>query len=149
LGRLELRGRVALVTGAARGIGLATAQELHARGASVALVGLDAHATAQAAHDVGERTLGVGADVTDPAAVEEVVGRAVESFGGLDVCVANAGVAPRAATVLAMDAGAFERVIEVNLLGAYRTARAAVPHVIARGGHVSVVASIYVFLTAC
>jgi NAD(P)-dependent dehydrogenase (short-subunit alcohol dehydrogenase family) len=71
--------------------------------------------------------------------------RAVATFGGLDVCVANAGIAPAASTVRAADPEIFERVVEVNLLGSYRTVRAALPHVAGRGGHISIVSSIYAF----
>lgn len=74
----------------------------------------------------------------------------VERLGALDVVVANAGIAPPARPVSAMDPRVFERVIEVDLLGVWRTVRPALPHVIARRGHVVVVASIYAFLNgAC
>jgi NAD(P)-dependent dehydrogenase (short-subunit alcohol dehydrogenase family) len=101
--RYDLQRKVALVTGAARGIGLETAKALAARGASVVLVDLDAGAAQRAAAEVHDtRALGIGADVTDRAAMQRAVAGAVERFGGLDVVVANAGIAPRAATVRAM-----------------------------------------------
>jgi NAD(P)-dependent dehydrogenase (short-subunit alcohol dehydrogenase family) len=144
--RLNLSGKVALVTGAARGIGLETARALAARGASVVLVDLDAAQAERAAaqvHDV--RALGLGGDVTDRAAMQRAVARAVERFGGVDVVVANAGIAPRAATMRAMAPESFERVVDVNLLGVARTVDAALPEIVRRGGHVVVIASIYAF----
>jgi len=133
MARYELQGKVALVTGGARGIGLATARGLHARGASVAIVDLRREAAEEAAAGIdATRALGLEADVSDAEAVEEAVEATVERFGGLDVVVANAGIATRATTALAMDPDAFERVLDVNLLGVWRTVRAALPHVVAR-----------------
>jgi NAD(P)-dependent dehydrogenase (short-subunit alcohol dehydrogenase family) len=144
--RYDLRGKVALVTGAARGIGLETARALGARGASVVLVDLDAGAAERAAAQVHDaRAMGVGADVTDRAAMQRAVAGAVERFGGVDVVVANAGIAPRAATMRAMAPESFERVVDVNLLGVARTVDAALPEIVRRGGHVVVIASIYAF----
>lgn len=142
---LPLPGRIALVTGAARGIGLATARTLHDRGASVVMLDLDPAAASEAAADVGERALGVGGDVTDPAATRAAVAQAIERFGGLDIAVANAGIAPGAATVRAMPGEAFERVLDVNLNGVYHTVAAALPQVSERGGHVALIGSIYSF----
>lgn len=142
----DLTGRVALVTGAARGIGLETARLLHQRGGSVALVDLDQAATERAAAEIGpERTLGLAADVTDVPSIEAATAATVERFGGLDVVVANAGIGPPTATNRVVDPAAYERVIEVNLLGVWRTVRAALPQVVERRGHVVVVASVYAF----
>lgn len=141
----DVNGKVALVTGGARGIGLETARALHDRGASVAIVDLDAGDAQKAAQDVGPRALGFGADVTDLGAMEHVVEQIVAQLGDLDVVVANAGIAPKPATVCAMDPEQFDRVIEVNVLGVHRTVHAALPRVIASRGHVVVTASIYAF----
>lgn len=141
----SLAGKVALVTGAQRGIGFATAQALVARGARVALADLDADATEAAAASLGGAALGIGADVTDRDRMAAVVGEVVEQFGGLDVVVANAGIAPPTQTVRASPEEVFERVIEVDLLGVYRTVKPSLPHVIERGGHVVVVASVMAF----
>lgn len=143
----DLSGKVALVTGGARGIGFATAQALSDRGASVVIVDLDA-ASAEAAaarlHD--SRALGLAADVTDRAAMQRAVATTVERFGGLDVVVANAGIASRGATFRATSTETFDRVIDVNLMGVVRTVEAALPQIVARQGHVVVVASVYAFI---
>ena len=139
-------GKVALVTGAARGIGFETARLLHERGASVAIVDLDQDEAEAAAAKIGERTVAIAADVTDREAIGAAVEATVERFGGLDICVANAGVAPKAGTIRVTDEEHFERVLEIDLLGVVRTVRAALPHVVERQGHVVVVASVYAFL---
>lgn len=143
----DVNGKVALITGAARGIGFETARLLHERGASVVLVDLDAEQAEAAAGRIGgDRVLGLGADVTDSAAMETTVARAVERFDGLDVVVANAGIGPPAATNRVVDPEQYERVIEVDLLGVWRTVRAALPHIVERRGHVVVVASVMAFV---
>lgn len=141
----SLSGKVALVTGGARGIGFATAKELAARGAKVIILDLHDDAVEQAAAQLGGAAIGIAADVTDRDAMDDAVATAVERFGGLDVIVANAGIASRAATALAAEPDQFERVIEVNLLGVWRSVRAALPEITRRQGHVVVVASIYAF----
>jgi NAD(P)-dependent dehydrogenase (short-subunit alcohol dehydrogenase family) len=142
---LDLEGKVALITGAARGIGLGTATALHARGASVVLVDLDGDATAKAAAGVGERALGLAGDVTDRASLDAAVAQAVERFGGIDVVVANAGISPRAQTARVYDTDLWEKVIEVNLLGVWRTVKACLPQVVERQGHLVLLSSIYAF----
>jgi NAD(P)-dependent dehydrogenase (short-subunit alcohol dehydrogenase family) len=144
----DVAGKVALVTGAQRGIGWETARILHSRGASVALVDLDEDLAKEAAARIAAdaRVIGIGADVTDRDAMDAAVEATVEAFGGLDVVVANAGIAPPTATVRVIDEEAFERTVEVDLLGVWRTVRAALPQVTERGGHVVVVASVYAFM---
>jgi NAD(P)-dependent dehydrogenase (short-subunit alcohol dehydrogenase family) len=142
-----LQGKVALITGGARGIGLGIAQAFIARGAVVALVDLEAEEVQRSAASLGaDRAIGIGADVTDSAALEAAVAATVERFGGIDVVVANAGIAPIPNTARNMDPVEFERVVEVDLLGVYRTVRAALPQVIERRGHVVLVSSVYAFL---
>jgi NAD(P)-dependent dehydrogenase (short-subunit alcohol dehydrogenase family) len=142
----DLKNKVALVTGAARGIGFETARALVSRGASVAVVDLQANAaTAAAAQLDYARAIGLAADVTDRVAMRQAVATTVERFGGLDVVVANAGIASTAATFRAMSTETFDRVIDVNLLGVVHTVEAALPEIIRRKGHVVVIASIYAF----
>jgi NAD(P)-dependent dehydrogenase (short-subunit alcohol dehydrogenase family) len=145
--RYQLQGKVALITGGARGIGLGIAQAFTARGARVALLDLEADEVQGSAATLGsDRAVGIAADVTDAAALQAAVATTVQHFGGIDVVVANAGVAPTPNTALRMDPAEFERVVEVDLLGVYRTVRAALPEVIARRGQVVVVSSVYAFL---
>jgi NAD(P)-dependent dehydrogenase (short-subunit alcohol dehydrogenase family) len=142
----DLNGKVALVTGAARGIGYETARQLHMRGASVAVLDLDPEQAREAAERIGERAIGIGADVTDHGAMMEAVTEVVERFGGLDVAVANAGIAQSSvATIRGIGAEEWERVFEVDLLGVWRTVRAALPQIVERKGHIVVTGSVYSF----
>jgi NAD(P)-dependent dehydrogenase (short-subunit alcohol dehydrogenase family) len=142
-----IAGKVALVTGGAKGIGWETARLLHARGASVALVDLDSEETERSAAAIGsERTLALTADVRDADAVERAVADTVDRFGGLDIPIANAGIAPETRTMRTADPALFERVLDINLNGVWHTVRASLPHVVDRRGHVVVIASVYAFL---
>jgi NAD(P)-dependent dehydrogenase (short-subunit alcohol dehydrogenase family) len=136
-----ISGQVVLVTGAARGIGATAAKQLAARGAKVALVGLEPDELAKVAADCGPDAAWFEADVTDAAAIEAAVQGAVQRFGGIDVVIANAGIAT-GGSVLNIDPAAWERVVEVNLFGSWRTIRAALPHVIERRGYVLQIASV-------
>src|ERR1700720_4474968 len=129
----SLTGKVALVTGSARGIGYETARHMHVRGASVAVLDLDAAEAREAAERIGERAIGIGADVTDHGAMMAAVAETVERFGGLDVAVANSGIAQsRLMTTRAISTEEWERVFEVDLLGVWRTCRAALPQIVER-----------------
>jgi NAD(P)-dependent dehydrogenase (short-subunit alcohol dehydrogenase family) len=134
-------GQAVFITGAARGIGAESARRLAAKGAKVALVGLEPEQLEAVAAQCGPEAIWIEADVTDSAALESAVSEAVERFGGLDCVMANAGVgSPGFAR--SIDPDHWERVIEVNLLGVWRTVRACLPHVIERRGYVLVVASL-------
>jgi NAD(P)-dependent dehydrogenase (short-subunit alcohol dehydrogenase family) len=143
----DLNGKVALVTGAARGIGYETARQIHLRGASVAVVDLDPGQAREAAERIGARAIGIGADVTDEGAMQAAVAETVERFGGLDVVVANAGIAPaKMSTVRGIAGEEWERVFAVDMLGVWRTVRAALPQIVERRGHVVVTSSVYAFV---
>jgi NAD(P)-dependent dehydrogenase (short-subunit alcohol dehydrogenase family) len=143
----DLNGKVALVTGAARGIGFETARQIHLRGGSVAVVDLDPEQAGEAGDRIGERAIGIGADVTDQAAIMRAVSETVERFGGLDVAVANAGIAQsKMATVRGIGTEEWERVFDVDMLGVWRTVRAALPQIVERKGHVVVTSSVYAFV---
>ena len=142
----DLTGKVALVTGGARGIGFETARQLHLRGASVAVLDLRAEEAREAADRIGPRAFGVGADVTDEGGMLAAVAAVVDRFGGLDVAVANAGIAPPTITTArTMPGEEWKRVVDVNLIGAWHTARAALPQVSERGGQIVFIGSIYSF----
>src|SRR4051794_25671871 len=142
-----LNGKVAFVTGAGRGIGFETARQMHGRGASVAIVDIDAQHAMEAAGLIGERTIGIAADVRDPGQIDAAVEATIERFGGIDVGVANAGIAPKRATTTRTAAiEDWERIIDVNLLGVWRTCRAVLPQVVERRGHLVLVASVYAFV---
>lgn len=136
----ELEGRRILVTGAARGIGAALAERLHARGARVALAGLEEERLAEVAARCGGAAWAY-CDVTERAQVEAAVRVAVDALGGLDVVVANAGVAAQLPLVDG-DPAVFERTLAVNLLGVYYTLRAAGPHISHREGYALPIASL-------
>ncbi len=142
----DLNGKVAMVTGGARGIGFATAKALARRGASVVIVDLDESAAQAAAQQLPAEALGIAADVCDRAAMQRAVATTLERFGGLDVVVANAGVASRGATFRAMSTESFERVLDVNLSGVWRTVDAALPQIVAHHGHIVVISSVYAFV---
>src|SRR3954447_1875770 len=136
-----LTGKTVLITGAARGIGASAARECAARGANVALVGLEGEELERTAAACGPNAAAFEANVTDRAAVDAAVAEAVDRFGGLDAVVANAGIAG-GGPVRTYHPDAFTRVIEVNLLGVHRTIYATLPHVIERRGYVLPVASL-------
>ena len=143
-----LHDKVILITGAGGGIGAACARAFHAAGARLVLTDATlAPAAALAAQLGNERTLALALDVTDRAAADVVVAEAVHRFGGIDMVFANAGIAADPPTTIAkMDERLFEKVIEVDLLGVWRTVRACLPQIIERRGHVLITASIYAFL---
>lgn len=137
----DVRGRTVLITGAARGIGFEAAQRLYARGANLALVGLEPELLEQRAAELGDRAAAFPADVTDWEGLQRAVDGTVARFGGIDVAIANAGLAA-VGSVMGEDIASFERTIEVNLLGVWRTNRVVLPHVVARQGYVLNIASL-------
>ncbi len=136
MGKLE--GKTALVTGGGRGIGRGIAIEFAREGADVAInYRRDreaAEATAAEVRGLGRRAVALQADVAEREAVDAMVAQAVEFLGRLDIAVANSGVAARVASVAKTDPGEWRRVIGTDLEGAFWTARAAIPHVVAQKG---------------
>jgi NAD(P)-dependent dehydrogenase (short-subunit alcohol dehydrogenase family) len=141
----SLQGKTVLITGAARGIGADAARRVAARGARVSLVGLEPGELATVARDCGSDALWFEADVTDSAALESAITATAQRTGGIDVVVANAGIAA-GGPVRYMPDETFRRVIEVNLLGVWSTIRLSLPHVIDSRGYVLPVASLAAIL---
>ena len=143
---LGLSGKVAIVTGASRGIGRAIALSLAAEGCKVVLAARGAVDLESAVDEVrahGAEARGVVADVSDGAAVAALVNEAVSAFGGLDIVVNNVG-GSGARDFAGADEADFQAILDRNLFPAVRVSRAALPHLRARGGGVIVViASIY------
>ena len=132
-----LVGKSAIVVGAANGIGRATALAFAAAGAHVSCADIEepgAKTTAVGIEKGGGHALPVLLDVTDSASCRAAVAATVERFGGLDVLLYGAADSDRTATVLEMDEAAWDRVIRINLTGAFLMAKAAIPAMIARGG---------------
>jgi NAD(P)-dependent dehydrogenase (short-subunit alcohol dehydrogenase family) len=136
----SLVGRTVLVTGAARGIGERVARLAAARGARVALIGLEPDRLREIADDLGSRTSWWEADVRDAASLRTAIEGCAATMSGIDFVVANAGVVAYG-TVRQADEASFERVLDVNLVGVFRTLKYATPHLERSRGHVLVVAS--------
>ncbi len=145
----SLQGKVVLITGGARGIGAEVARRLHKKGAKLVLTDLDKDELAALAAELGgeDQVLTVVADVRDLPAMQAAAEQAVERFGGIDVVVANAGIASYG-SVLQVDPAAFKRVLEVNLLGVFHTVRATLPALIERRGYALIVSSLAAFAAA-
>ncbi|WP_236790529.1 SDR family oxidoreductase [Amycolatopsis sp. GM8] len=137
----NVNGKVVLITGAARGIGAGLAERLAARGAKVALVGLEAEEQQRVADRIGPSARAWEADVTDWDALEKATAGVVGHFGGIDIVIANAGIATTG-FVRSIDRAAFEKVLEVDLLGVWRTFRVTLPHVIERKGYLLAISSL-------
>jgi NAD(P)-dependent dehydrogenase (short-subunit alcohol dehydrogenase family) len=137
----EISGRTVFITGAARGIGAAAAERLHRRGANVVLVGLEPQLLEENAERLGERAAFYEADVTDYEAMQEAVAFAVDRFGGIDVAIANAGIA-FTGTLAGSPVEHVERTLAVNLLGVWRTDRAVLPEIRKSRGYLLNIASL-------
>jgi len=137
----SVNGKVALITGGANGIGAEVARRLHTKGAKLVLTDLDDGKLKEVAAALGEdRVLTAVADVRDLSAMQAVVDKGIERFGGIDIVMANAGIAT-SGSVLVVDPQAFKTLIDVNVVGVFHTVRAALPSVIERRGYVLIVSS--------
>lgn len=140
-------GQVAVVTGAARGLGRGLAGELVRRGASVVLADLQEEAAQEAARELageGAEVESAVVDVADPDAMHALARRVLDRFGRLDLVVNNAGVVPSGAKPMwEADLQEWRRTVDVNLFGVLHGVRAFVPHLVAAGrGHVINIASL-------
>ncbi|MEM8822776.1 MAG: SDR family NAD(P)-dependent oxidoreductase [Pseudomonadota bacterium] len=130
---MELSGKVAVVTGAAQGIGRACAMRLAAEGASVVVADVDEAEGQAAAVEIGDRALFVATDLRDFAAVQAMADAAEAQFGGVDILVNNAAVALNG-VVDEIDEDRWTAVIDLNLTGVWRAMRVCAPQMRARGG---------------
>ncbi|GGV68947.1 MULTISPECIES: SDR family oxidoreductase [Streptomyces] len=137
----SLEGKVAVVTGAARGVGELLARKLSARGAKVALVGLEPDALKQVAERLHGESAHWYADVTDHETMARVAAEVEEHFGRVDIVVANAGVAT-GGPFTDSDPVSWRRVIEVNLIGSAVTGRAFLPALLRSRGYLLQIASL-------
>jgi 3-oxoacyl-[acyl-carrier protein] reductase len=148
----KLAGLTALVTGGGRGIGRGIVLEFAREGADVAINfrrdKAAAEATADEVRALGRRATVIQADVSEREAVERMMAEAVAFLGHLDIAVANSGVASRFAPVAEVDPTEWRRVLATDLDGAFWTARAAVPHIVARRGVFLFISSVGADMTA-
>ena len=145
MNQLDLKRRVAVVTGGAQGIGYATAQRMLQSGASVVLWDMDAPLLAQASESLGQlgRVGTALVELTDEAAVADAAAQAVADFGRIDILVNNAGITGGNASTWELPPEMWRRVIEVNLIAPYLTCRAVVPQMLKQGyGRIVNVASV-------
>mgnify|MGYP001580796016 CR=1 FL=1 len=137
---MRFRGKVALVTGAAKGIGEATALAFSREGAAVGIVDLDearGREVARAAESASGKGAFLACDVADEADVQAAIRQAVDRWGRLDILVNNAGIYMQA-DVLGSSLGDWERILAINLTGAFLCTKHAVPAMLATGGGVIV-----------
>jgi NAD(P)-dependent dehydrogenase (short-subunit alcohol dehydrogenase family) len=131
----KLDGKVAIITGAAGGIGAATTRLFVDEGASVMMVDLDEEQLAAVADDIGSDKVAIqAADVSDAEQVEAYVDETVDAFGGLDIMFANAGTEGVVKPLTEVEDEDFQGVLEVNLKGAWYAIKYAAPRMLERGG---------------
>lgn len=144
MSRKTLEGKVALITGSSRGIGLASAREMARRGASVVL-NARGEERLEKAHaelvEAGFNAAAIPCDVSDPDACKAMVDFAVDEFGRLDIILNNAGVSMRS-ELAELDAETCRNVVDVNMLGCIYPTLYAVPHIKETKGHVLFISSI-------
>lgn len=136
-----LRGRTAVVTGAARGLGEAVARELAARGARVALLGLEEDALARTSGELSTASHHWHVDITDDHAMARAAEEVRQRLGSVSVVVANAGVA-EGGPFVGSDPDTWRRVIDINLVGSAITARSFLPQLLDTHGHYLQIASL-------
>ena len=122
----SLEGKIALVTGGNSGIGLATAKAFHANGARVVIAGRDRETLEAVAQEMGHDVLAVQADITQLSEIDQLMTRAHETFGNLDILFVNAGIF-KGAPLEEVDEAAFDEMLNANFKGAYFTVQKALP----------------------
>lgn len=144
----SVAGKTVFITGGARGVGAEVARRLHRRGARLVLTDLDEAPLAELRDGLGgDRVHTVVADVRDLPAMEAAAASAVERFGGIDIVMANAGIATYG-SVLQVDPQAVRTLMDVNVMGVFHTVRATLPSVLDRRGYVLIVSSLAAYAAA-
>lgn len=144
----SVAGKTVFITGGARGVGAEVAQRLHGRGANLVLTDLDRTPLTELRDQLGgDRVHTVAVDVRDLPAMEDAAAGAVDRFGGIDVVVANAGIASYG-SVLTVDPKAFQTLMDVNVTGVFHTVRATLPSILDRRGYVLIVSSLAAYAAA-
>jgi NAD(P)-dependent dehydrogenase (short-subunit alcohol dehydrogenase family) len=137
----SVQGKVALITGGARGVGAETAAQLVARGAKVVLVDLDPEPLSELVDRLGEaNATSVTADVLQLSELEAAVAHGVDRFGGIDIVIASAGISSYG-SIGVVDPAMFRRVVDINITGVFHTARAALAQLELRRGYILIVSS--------
>lgn len=131
---INLSGQTAVITGASRGIGEATARRLAQAGANVVLLARSAPEIAKIADEIGSQALPVVCDVANWSSVQAAMARAVEHFGAIDILVNNAGVIDPIARITDADPEGWSRVVDINLKGVFYCTRAVLPVMKQAGG---------------
>ncbi len=147
MSRYELNNRVIVITGATGGLGRAAAEALRTKGARLALLDLDQNAVDSMAAELGGSEVAAGwvADVRSMDSLAAAMQAAAAHFGGIDVVIAGAGIGIPG-SLETMDPQAFDRVIDINLNGVWRTFHAALPQVKARQGYLLAISSMAAFI---
>lgn len=143
----SLSGKVVFITGGGAGVGAEVSRRLYRKGAKLMLVDVDEEALRAHAALLGDDVATAVADVRDLSAMQAAADAAVERFGGIDVVLANAGVASYG-SVQQVDPEAFKRLLDINVLGVFHTVRATLPSVIQRRGYVLIVSSLAAYAAA-
>ncbi|MCE1270594.1 MAG: SDR family NAD(P)-dependent oxidoreductase [Acinetobacter sp.] len=147
MNKYQLKDKVVVITGSTGGLGQATAQALRDKGAKLALLDLDLNKVTQQANDLGGsgNAMGWQADVCSLESLENAMASAAKHFGKIDVVIANAGIG-RPASLEHMAPETFERTIDINLTGVFRTFRSALPYVKETQGYLLAISSLAAFV---
>jgi NAD(P)-dependent dehydrogenase (short-subunit alcohol dehydrogenase family) len=132
---MKLKDKVAVITGAQRGFGKAIALALAREGATIVAVdmGKDIEGTSSEIKQMGQKVIGLIADITSPEQIKNMVNTAIEAFGRIDILVNNAGILPKRSFLWEADDNDWRKTIEVNLIGTYNMTKAVLPLIIKNG----------------
>ncbi|MGI9566367.1 MAG: SDR family NAD(P)-dependent oxidoreductase [Nitrosopumilus sp.] len=124
---MKVSGKVALVTGGSRGIGLATAKDLAENGVTVVMTAKNSERLRQSTRDI-PNSIGIAADIRNKDDVKMVVGKTIERYGRLDILVNNAGIFPKIKQLHDIEEEEWKEVLDVNLTGSFRFTKESIPH---------------------